>query len=304
MHVRLALSVVSLHRKDVYRRWLFALTASFGLASIVAAPARAQERPGWRIVEQSGEVELIGTGARPVALTGGTGVGGGERIRTGADGRVVLRRSGDLLIVAPNSLVQLPAQESAFTRVMQLLGSIFVRVEPRGEDGFEVQTPFLVAVVKGTIFAVSTEAERGRVHVAQGLVEVRDPATGATYSLATGQTLQLGGGAAPLRMSRDPAATSLPATSRLARDVAASTGGLRSLDVASSSTAAAADTTAATASDPPPGVVDIAPSAGLLRGLGGNRARGAAPPPAPAPPAAKGGGVSGGAGGSGGPGSP
>ncbi|MPY74674.1 MAG: hypothetical protein GEU87_10465 [Alphaproteobacteria bacterium] len=58
------------------------------------------------------------------------------------------------------------------TSVFQKIGTLMFKVHKRPDKHFEVNTPYLVAVVKGTTFTVSVDGNGSAVHVTEGLVEV------------------------------------------------------------------------------------------------------------------------------------
>jgi hypothetical protein len=168
----------------------------YGILAVVAlcsAPAGAQERQAWRIVEVSGQATVTRAGLTPVALTDRAELSGGEQIQTEASGRVILRRDNDTIIVAPGSLVALPARnEGLVTRIMQTFGAILVNVEKRSNPNFEIRTPFLAAIVKGTTFTVSADAVSSAVHVLEGAVRVAEAGGGASaVTVTAGQTARI-----------------------------------------------------------------------------------------------------------------
>ena len=86
----------------------------------------------------------------------------GDTIRTGRNGRVLLMRGEETILIAPNSVVGLPAEkkEGLSTTIMQKAGSILLEVEKKNVKHFEVETPYLAAVVKGTQFRVTVKRQR------------------------------------------------------------------------------------------------------------------------------------------------
>jgi len=144
----------------------------------------------WRLIEKIGSVNIVTVGLVKIALTDGDVLQPGQRIETGPDGRAVIQRGQSFVTIAPRSVLVIPNDEPAgpYTRLMQYLGTIFVEVEKRPEEHFEVVTPYLAAVVKGTKFTVSVNESASVVHVTEGLVEVTDLATGELILLTPGQT--------------------------------------------------------------------------------------------------------------------
>ena len=64
------------------------------------------------------------------------------------------------MLISPNSVVGLPTEnkDGLSTTIVQQAGSILLEVEKRNVKHFEVETPYLAAVVKGTQFRVTVNA--------------------------------------------------------------------------------------------------------------------------------------------------
>ena len=152
--------------------------------------ALAADAPAWKLQESAGDVRLVKSGISPIALTAGDVFGGGDWIETGPSGRAVLVRGEERIVVAPNSRIGLPTENTGpfTTRILQTLGTILLTVEKKANQHFEVETPYLAAVVKGTTFTVGIQGKRAVVHVVEGLVEVRDLASGQRNMVRPGQT--------------------------------------------------------------------------------------------------------------------
>ena len=86
-------------------------------------------------------------------------------------------------------MVGLPAEkkEGLSTTIMQQAGSILLEVEKRNVKHFEVETPYLAAVVKGTQFRVTVNATGTSVDVIRGQVEVADFKSGQIAQVMPGQ---------------------------------------------------------------------------------------------------------------------
>ncbi len=147
----------------------------------------------WSIVEAKGDVQVLRAGFQPVALTEGIVLRPGDRIVTTGNGRAIINRGKDTIIVAPNSEIGLPALKRPGwgTRIIQEIGTIFLKVESSAERRFEVETPVLAAVVKGTRFTVSANPMGAAVHVLEGAVEVSAFASQQTGMVMPGQTARL-----------------------------------------------------------------------------------------------------------------
>ena len=111
-------------------------------------------------------------------------------VKTGRKGRATLTHSSSLLMVAPDSEVELPAEGSSEmeTSVIQTSGSVLYKVDGRANPHFEVVTPYLVAGVKGTSFLVTVNERYTSVTVQEGVVEISDTNTGEFFDLRPGES--------------------------------------------------------------------------------------------------------------------
>jgi hypothetical protein len=154
-----------------------------------SSSALAADDTNWSVSKSSGEVWVTTTGAEPASLRQEETLRPGDTIRTGRNGRVLLVRGEETMLVAPNSVVGLPisARDGMSTTVLQQAGSILLEVERRNVKHFEVETPYLAAVVKGTQFTVTVGADSTSVSVNRGLVEVSDFKSGQIAQVLPGQ---------------------------------------------------------------------------------------------------------------------
>ncbi|RTL65172.1 MAG: hypothetical protein EKK41_20525 [Hyphomicrobiales bacterium] len=154
----------------------------FGLA-----PAFAQD---WSVAKSTGQVWIANANVQPVALGAEAKLSAGDLIQTGPNGRALLTRGAERIIVGPNSVISLPQQapENGFTKILQRAGSIAVEAEKKDHLHFEVETPYLAAVVKGTSFTVSIASGSADVHVATGKVEVSNLKTGQSVLVLPNQS--------------------------------------------------------------------------------------------------------------------
>lgn len=130
----------------------------------------------WRIVDTAGTVRAGGAGFMPVALNRNQVLPSDAWVETATDGRVVLARGNETIVVQPNSRVMLPEREvDGNTQVLQTLGSALYKIGKQKKPHFQVDTPYLAAVVKGTEFTVAVNGGEASVMVSEGLVEVATP---------------------------------------------------------------------------------------------------------------------------------
>ena len=164
---------------------ILAMALVLGAASI----AHAGDGEAWSVSKSSGEVWMTTTGAQQVSLGQEEILKPGDTIRTGRNGRVLLVRGEETILVAPNSVIGLPTEnkDGLSTTIVQQAGSILLEVEKRNVKHFEVETPYLAAVVKGTQFRVSVNAGSARIDVIRGQVEVADFRSGQIAQVLPGQ---------------------------------------------------------------------------------------------------------------------
>jgi hypothetical protein len=157
----------------------------------------------WQVSKVSGEAWIAGSGVQQVSLGQASTLKPGDTIRTGRNGRVLLVRGAESMLVSANSQVTVPtAAGSGRSTILQQAGSILLDVEKRNVQHFEVETPFLAAVVKGTQFRVTVTAGSAKVDVQRGQVQVSDFRSGQFALVQPGQAASVAGrGAAGLRLS-------------------------------------------------------------------------------------------------------
>ncbi|HTJ58858.1 MAG TPA: FecR domain-containing protein [Devosiaceae bacterium] len=130
-------------------------------------------------------------------------------IRTLASGNVEFAQGAETISFGPNSQAQIiDGRRQTFTTVVQQFGKVSVEADARKVQHFSVRTPYLVVVVKGTVFSVTTTNRGSRVAVSRGLVEVTDPRRHRTMMLPAGRELvQMADGQMLLSGIADPALT-------------------------------------------------------------------------------------------------
>jgi hypothetical protein len=158
-------------------------------AFVAASQTYAGEVDAWSVSKSSGEVWVGSGDVQQASLKSDDNLKPGDTIRTGRNGRVLLVRGEESILIAPNSVVGLPAEqkEGLSTTIVQRAGSILLEVEKRNVKHFEVETPYLAAVVKGTQFRVSVNAASTSVDVMRGQVEVTDFKSGQIAQVMPGQ---------------------------------------------------------------------------------------------------------------------
>jgi len=179
---------------------------SSGGGPIVAVRSAAAADPAvgagaWLAEEVRGTVRVRAAGEAPTGwqpLQAATPIAGQSEIATGSDGVAVLDNGVDQIKLTPNSRLVLPPDqgEGLMTIIEESLGNIFYSIGSRPNRSFEVDSPYLVVLVKGTKFTVNANYLGDSVAVTEGSVEVRAAGGGnaAGTLIGPGQTASVGAG--------------------------------------------------------------------------------------------------------------
>ena len=160
---------------------------AFTIASILLSGTALAGTPSWVVSESSGKVSILSTGVTRVAMRGGA-LTVGDFVTTGANGRAVLVRGEEYLVVAPNSRIRVadPVKSGGFTQIVEHFGNVIYKIKKMTMPHFAVETPFLAAVVKGTTFSVTVTEKGATVQVVEGRVEVATRDRGAAFMVLPG----------------------------------------------------------------------------------------------------------------------
>src|SRR5262249_9165885 len=103
-----------------------AVTAA--LAMLVASSALAADDGTWSVQKSSGEVWVATSGVQQASVKSDEVLKPGDTIRTGRNGRVLLVRGEESILIAPNSVIAIPAEkkEGLATTIKQQAGSILL----------------------------------------------------------------------------------------------------------------------------------------------------------------------------------
>jgi hypothetical protein len=97
-------------------------------------------------------------------------------IRTGHDGALELRQGSSTFAAAANTELEIPqsaAADGLIERIVQIRGNAFYNVGKRERSRLRVETPYLVAVIKGTQFNVAAQQDSTTIALFEGRLEVR-----------------------------------------------------------------------------------------------------------------------------------
>jgi hypothetical protein len=179
--------------RHMFNTFKSTVASSLILAALFCTPAVHADERAWRVEKSTGEVWISHGTAQQVSLGAETDLTAGDNIRTGRNGRVLLVRGQERILVSPNSAIGIPTNTGQFpTTISQQTGSILLEVEKKNVQHFEVETPYLAAVVKGTQFRVSVDRRGAKVDVLRGQVQVSDFKSGQTALVMPGQAAKVG----------------------------------------------------------------------------------------------------------------
>lgn len=162
---------------------------------LFASPAMAKDAvAAWTVAQKSGDVRVVRNGMQPTSVNVRAALAPGDIVATGANGRAMLTKGDDYIVVAPSSRLVLPkAQErSGYTRLIQQMGTMLYKVKRTGVPHFAVDTPMLAAVVKGTTFTIVVDQKGAAVQVTEGVVEVSSLTGDARRLVEGGLTVYVG----------------------------------------------------------------------------------------------------------------
>lgn len=156
------------------------MALTVAVLSLVSPWAAATVATLERVAGQPVIYEIGQAGARHVSL-----VGAGARytlpieIETGPADSAEFRLPDSTIQVAPGSIMRIAAPEARenglFQRILQKAGSSLFAVDRRTVEHFEVETPYLVSVVKGTTFNVVVHDAGATVALHEGRLLVSTP---------------------------------------------------------------------------------------------------------------------------------
>lgn len=161
------------------------LFASLVLALILTGPALAAD---WVVMRLRGAVEILVEG-NWVPLKRGQIVANEQMVRTLATGHVELQRDLEIVTLGANTEIRIETNpETGYTTVLQDFGRVEVDAEAKRVKHFEVKTPYLAAVVKGTHFVVTSDTDGASVMVDRGAVQVQSVSSERMTTIGVGQT--------------------------------------------------------------------------------------------------------------------
>jgi len=160
------------------------------LAALWSAPAAyALDSGDIVIASLKGEVHVVLNGSEREVRAGSV-LELPATVRTGRDGAIELRQGATSVNVGPDTQLEFPALEvpgGPIDRIRQSRGNVFYDVGKRGARKLRVETPFLVAVVKGTQFNVAAREDAATIALFEGRLEIRSTGDADVVDLVAGE---------------------------------------------------------------------------------------------------------------------
>lgn len=157
------------------------------VAGLIASPGMADD---WVAAKVRGLVFVndLAAGNRWVPLARGASVTSTQVVRTMQSGRVEFTRGSEIVDFGANTQARIEDRGAArFTTVHQDFGTVAVEADVLKVKHFAVETPYLVAAVKGTRYTVVTRDRQSWVKVVRGLVGVTGKGSGQAIVVPAGQ---------------------------------------------------------------------------------------------------------------------
>lgn len=178
---------------------LFIMTVLFAPATPARAGWDDDNTVVWTATVVKGQVSYREGGkpaARWIPLKVGGLLSSLAELRTGPTGHAELHYQNSKIVAAPNSEFKLPGptRKGAIYRVTQKVGTFLYKIKHHARDRFQVQTPYLTTIIKGTIFTVLASPSGTSVHVIEGAVFVQPAGSNGGSFVRPGETAHVSKG--------------------------------------------------------------------------------------------------------------
>jgi collagen type III alpha len=175
------------HQSRALCRYLLLALGPLWVAGALAEDAGARAPVVVSMVK--GEVHAA-SGARDIVLKQGAALELPVSIRVGADGALELHQGATVVSAAGGAQLQIPkasAPDQTLDRIVQSQGNVYYSVAKRPTHKLRVETPLLVAVIKGTRFNVSALDAMTTISLLEGSIEVHASDDSSVVDLSAGQ---------------------------------------------------------------------------------------------------------------------
>ena len=166
--------------------------AALSALLVMTFGASAALADNWQAVKLRGDV-FVSRGGAWVRLNRGDIVSDSSVIRTRQNGAVEFVRDRETIDLGSDTQIRIfDRTGQRFTTVQESYGAVTVEANVENVRHFSVRTPFVVALVKGTIFSVTSNAQASIVKVQRGVVGVEDLSRKLFADVRVGQQASAG----------------------------------------------------------------------------------------------------------------
>jgi hypothetical protein len=161
---------------------------SIAFATIPTAP-KSSEQNRIYVTDFAGGVE-VSVDERSYVIEIDSTIELPSRIVTASDGSLDLKQAQTSISVAQDTEITIPetaVDGQLIARLVQHRGNVFYDVQQREVESFRVETPYLVAVIKGTQFNVSVQSNATTISLFEGRLELVSPDGSETVNLVAGE---------------------------------------------------------------------------------------------------------------------
>jgi hypothetical protein len=165
-----------------------ALALLLVVTCVARAGAQAPDALSIVVTALKGDVRLTVAGEAR-AVQKGTIIELPATLETGKQSSIDLQQDHTTVSIAAQTRIELPASAaySPIERIIQTSGNTFYAVGKRNGKKLRVETPYLVAVIKGTQFNVAVQSDGASVSLFEGHLEVRAPDDSDVVDLNAGE---------------------------------------------------------------------------------------------------------------------
>ena len=184
--------------------FLLTLAMCLGVVGVCAANDPSTAALNVVVVAVQGEVN-VATQGQPHTVHKDDVISLPATVFTGPSGSIELRQGPTTFSAAPNTRLDIPATANrgeAIDRVIQSQGNAFYSVGKRESHKLRVETPYLVAVIKGTQFSVTSLEDSTTISLFEGRLEVHASDESDLVDLKAGEIAIRHGGDTSIRVLR------------------------------------------------------------------------------------------------------
>lgn len=170
------------------------------ISQLAMANSNQQVNNIWQVSQVEGTAQTRSTedltgGSDWRNLSVGENLTGPAYLRTSPDSRIILNHRNDRITIASSTLLKLEketyTETGILTKIVQTVGYALFNIEKNSGRRNEVETPYLVSVVKGTTFSVQVSPNGATVNLIEGRLQVKAAQFNGSTIINQGEVAQL-----------------------------------------------------------------------------------------------------------------